>query len=204
MRQHIPLILIMALLCSCANETGSSRRLAAGLEEVDAVTILPAPEPQAGTYAPDMRGLIERGKYMVEVLGCGTCHSAGALDGVPDPSLSLAGSKTGIAYTNPMGDDKPGVVYPPNITPDEDTGIGTWSDQQIANAIRSGIGGHNMRPIVVMPWPGYSGLRDDDTDALVYYLRSIKPVRHRVPENVEPGQDARYPFVYFGVYRSND
>ncbi len=53
-----------------------------------------------------------------------------------------------------------------------------------------------------MPWRGYAKLSDDDADAIVSYLRTIKPVEHRVPAEVQPGKTASHPFVYFGVYRS--
>ena len=53
-----------------------------------------------------------------------------------------------------------------------------------------------------MPWQGYAKIDDEDVEAIVAYLRSIKPVRHKVPDDVMPGKTAEYPFVYFGVYRS--
>ena len=128
----------------------------------------------------------------------------GALVGAPDMDKALAGSRTGIAWSNPMGDELPGIVYPPNITPDVETGIGGWSDQQIAAAIRAGIGQHGSRRITVMPWQGYARISDDDIVDIVAYLRSIEPVSHQVPDEVQPGQQAVAPFVYFGVYQSRD
>jgi hypothetical protein len=53
-----------------------------------------------------------------------------------------------------------------------------------------------------MPWQGYAKLTSDDVDAIVAYLKSIRPIRHKVPDPVQPGQKASEPFVYFGVYRS--
>lgn len=171
-------------------------------EELEPVTFLDAPDAQPGAYAPADRDAVERGEYLVELLGCGVCHTDGALLGAPDSERSLAGSRTGIAYANPLGNEFPGVTYPPNITPDEKTGIGSWSDEQIENAIRAGIGRHMDRRIKSMPWPGYAKLSDEDAEAIVAYLRAIRPVRHAVPADVEPGQPASAPFVYFGVYRS--
>ncbi len=52
-----------------------------------------------------------------------------------------------------------------------------------------------------MPWRGYAKISDDDVTAIVGYLRTIDAVRHKVPDEVEPGQRASHPFVYFGVYR---
>lgn len=171
-------------------------------EELDATTILDAPEAQPGSYAPENRDLVERGEYLVELLGCGACHTDGALSGDPNLEQPLAGSGTGIAYTNPLEYRHPGVVYPANITPDEETGIGGLSDQQIAMAVRAGVGRHAGRRITVMPWQGYAGMTEEDVNAIVSYLRSIKPIRNRVPETVPPGTKATHPFVHFGVYRS--
>jgi mono/diheme cytochrome c family protein len=55
-----------------------------------------------------------------------------------------------------------------------------------------------------MPWRGYTRLTREDMAAIVAYLRSIKPVSHKVPDEVLAGDKAEYPFVYFGVYRSRN
>lgn len=188
------------ILWSCASDTRTAP--ATGYEELNPMTVIDAPDPVAGNYHPADKDAVERGANMVELLGCASCHSSGAFDGTPDMDKVMAGSNTGIAFTNPLGDRFPGVIYPSNITPDEETGIGLWSDRQIANAIRAGTGRHGERRIVSMPWPGYARLTDDDVEAMVAYLRSIKPIRNEVPEEVRPGEKAKYPFVYFGVYRS--
>ena len=190
---------IILVSTGCAAEAPVD--LVEGHEEVDAVTVIDAPSAEPGRYAPQNRGQVERGEYLVELLGCGSCHTNGALVGEPDVSRPLAGSRTGIAYTSPLENSRPGVVYPPNLTPEEDTGIGGWTDRQIGDAIRAGIGRHGNRRIATMPWQGYAKMTDDDVGAIVTYLRSIKPVRHEVPESVEPGNVASSPYVYFGVYR---
>jgi mono/diheme cytochrome c family protein len=194
------LILAAALLGSCATEQTANPL--DDYEELDATTILDAPEAEPGSFFPGDQDAVERGEYLVELLGCGSCHTDGAFEGAPDMSRALAGSTTGIAFTNPLGDNRPGIIYPANITPDDATGIGSWTDTQLANAIRAGVGRHGNRRIASMPWQGYSRLTDDDVASMVKYLRSIKAVENRVPAEVEPGQKAKYPFVYFGVYRS--
>lgn len=198
------MLLATALLAGCATDStpDASYDPLENYEEVDATTVLDVPGALPGNYAPEHLYQVQRGEYLVELLGCGACHTDGALQGVPDFDKSLAGSSIGIAYTNPMGIERPGVVYPPNITPDEETGIGTWSDIQINRAIRAGLGRHAGRRIAVMPWQGYAKIKDEDIESIVAYLRSIKPVRHKVPDEVKPGEKAEYPFVYFGVYRS--
>jgi mono/diheme cytochrome c family protein len=201
--KHSGLLVGLALLVgACATESANDPTI--GYEELRATTILDAPGARPGSFSPETRAIVMRGEYLVELLGCGTCHTDGALVGDPDLDRSLAGSRTGIAYANPLGDEKPGVIYPPNITPDSKTGIGDWSDTQIADAIRAGIGRHVGRRLATMPWQGYAKLSDDDTAAIVSYLRAIDAVEHRVPDEVEPGQRATNPFVYFGIYRSKE
>lgn len=173
-------------------------------EELDAVTILDAPTPMEGKVAPENRQSVARGEYLVELLGCGACHTDGALIGEPRPDRSLAGSRVGIAYTNPLELEFPGVVFPPNITPDEETGIGNWSNQQIAQAIRSGVGRHGSQAIRVMPWQSYATLSNGDVNAIVAYLRNIDPIKHLVPENTPPGKRSRALYVHFGIYRSRN
>jgi len=188
------------LLAACASE--SPYDPLADYEQLDSTTILDAPSPIPGNFAPENRYQVERGKYLVELLGCGSCHTDGALEGAPNMEMALAGSGIGIAYTSPLGEKYPGIVYPPNITPDEKTGIGDLSDRQIENAVRAGYGRHADRRITVMPWQAYAKITSEDAKAIVAYLRSVKAVSHRVPDEVEPGKKAEKPFIYFGVYRS--
>ena len=202
MTRHIVLTALAAtaLVTACASEAPYDPLQ--DYEELDNTSIVPAPRPVTQRVAPADRDAVERGGYLVEVLGCGACHTDGALEGAPDMSRALAGSRTGIAYSNPLEHKNPGVVYPPNITPDENTGIGLWSDTQIAYAVRAGVGQHGSRRLVTMPWQGYAKLNDDDVEAIVAYLRSIEPVEFDVPGEVRPGRKATHSFVYFGVYRS--
>jgi hypothetical protein len=198
MRFRITSLAVLLLLAACASDTYYDPLIA--YEELDAATILDAPTPVE--IAPENIETVTRGEYLVEILGCGVCHTDGALIGEPNSDMSLAGSRIGIAYTSPLENRYPGVVYAPNITPDDETGIGRWSDRQIGEAVRVGLGRHGERRILVMPWQGYAQISDDDAYAIVGYLRNIKPVKHWVPEGVLPGTMAGSPYVHFGVYRS--
>ena len=200
MNNLVAFAFVMAMLSGCATEAQYDPL--ADYEELDAATILDAPAVDLSGIAPENREAVVRGEYLVELLGCGSCHTDGALLGEPRFDRSLAGSRVGIAYTNPLEYRYPGIVYAPNITPDDRTGIGRWTEQQIADAIRSGVGRHGARRILVMPWQGYARISRDDVYAIVGYLRNIDPVYHRVPDDVPPGQRATSPYVHFGVYRS--
>lgn len=160
----------------------------------------PAPDPAALSHLDATR--VNRGRYLVEIAGCAACHTDGALIGEPDRARLLAGSSLGIAYTNPFRDRFPEVAYPSNLTPDPRTGLGTRTDAQIAMAIRSGNPASGTGHLVVMSWPLYQQMTDDDVTAIVMYLRSIPAIEHQVPERVPPGTRAKTSYVFFGVFRS--
>jgi mono/diheme cytochrome c family protein len=169
-------------------------------DPVEATTILDAPSP-VGVDAENQPA-VTRGEYLVELLGCGACHTQGALIGEPDMSLALAGSSIGIAYTSPFENERPGIVFAPNLTPDRDTGLGRWTDEEIKDAVRTGLGRHGPERILVMPWQGYSQITEDDAWAIVAYLRSLEPIENQVPVNVAVGRSTSETYVHFGVYRS--
>jgi hypothetical protein len=164
-----------------------------------ATSIEPPAAAPNGNFAPEQ---VERGKYLVGLLGCGSCHTNGALVGVPNMQQLLAGSDTGIAWSNPLVNPNPGIVYPANLTPDIETGIGSWSLQDITRMIQTGFSKHNGQSLAVMPWPSYANIHGDDVTAIAAYLKSLPPVKHKVPVNVRAGQKASAPFVHFGVYQS--
>lgn len=169
-------------------------------EELEPATQLEAPSATpARNYTAEQ---VAHGKYLVELMGCGSCHTHGAMIGEPDMHLRLAGSGIGIAYSNPLNTPNPGVTYPPNLTPDRKTGLGKWNDDEIVEAIRHGVSRYGKRLLTVMPWPSFIRLSEDDALAIAAYLRSLPPVEHQVPENVATGYRATEPYVYFGVYRS--
>lgn len=171
-------------------------------EELKPTTIMDAPAPANQPVGKFQAEQIEQGKYLVELLGCGSCHTDGALIGEPDPARRLAGSNTGIAYSDPLKQKNPGIVYPANLTPDVKTGLGSWRDEEVLRMIQSGIDKHGRKQLSVMPWPSYTKLKSEDALAIVAYLRNLPPVSHRVPDNVRAGSKAVSPYVHFGVYRS--
>ncbi len=188
---------VAILLSACASPPDP---LLDELEPVVPATVLDAPGADGeGNRDPAQ---VARGKYLVELLGCGACHTDGALIGEPVPGRSLAGSRVGIAYSNPIENPDPAVVFPPNLTPDPKTGTGSLSDAQLKNAIRAGVGRHGSRLLPVMPSAAFAKLTAEDTDAIVAYLRSIPAVEHAVPANVPAGKKTRALYVHFGVYRS--
>ena len=117
--------------------------------------------------------VVERGRYIVEVIAaCGNCHSPNS-PGDLDPAKHLAGG-----FTIQI----PGMeAVARNITPDPETGIGSWSDDEIIRAIREGVrpDGRVLGP--PMPFMLYRHISDKDARAIVAYLRTVTPVRNDPP-----------------------
>ncbi len=163
----------------------------------------PAPDAaKLSQLSPTDAERVAHGRYLVEITGCAGCHTDGAIVGEPNSTRQLAGSHLGIAYTDPFRDSFPGVAYPSNLTPDPKTGLGHWTDAQIAAAIRKGDSAGGPGHLIVMSWPLYQHMTDEDVEAIVAYLRSIPAIEHAVPARVEPGTRASTSYVYFGVFRS--
>ena len=75
----------------------------------------------------------------------------------------------------------PGKVYAPNITPDAETGAGNWSDDQLARAIREGVGHDGRALFPLMPYPDFHSMSDEDLASVIVYLRSLPPVHKPRP-----------------------
>ncbi len=134
---------------------------------------------------------VKRGEYLASIMDCGGCHTPGMFLGRPDFGRPLAGSEVGFQIPGL------GIFYPPNLTPDTDTGIGTWTEQEIITAVRTGTrpDGRILSP--AMPWRSYAALNDADALALAKYLKSIKPVSNKVPEIT--GASEKPKALYFTI-----
>jgi mono/diheme cytochrome c family protein len=118
---------------------------------------------------------IERGKYLVTFGGCNDCHTPGYFFGKPDMARFLGGSEVGFEMPGR------GVFYGSNLTPDQETGLGKWSAEEIATAITKGQrpDGRELAPI--MPWQALANLTREDVGAIVAFLKSLPPVKNKVP-----------------------
>lgn len=122
---------------------------------------------------------LARGKYLVQgLMDCESCHSPKdwTQHGAPVPEGK---ELTGQAVAD--APDFPGKMVIPNITPDTETGIGKWTDDQIARAIREGIRNDDTTLFPMMPYEAFKNMSDEDLAATVVYLRSIPPVRNPLP-----------------------
>ncbi|HTK92317.1 MAG TPA: cytochrome c [Verrucomicrobiae bacterium] len=143
----------------------------------------------AGAASRGASAAVARGQYLTTIMDCAGCHTPGALAGQPDFDRHLAGSAIGFAL--PGG----GVVYPKNLTPDVETGLGRWSEDDIARAVRQGQSRDGRVLIPVMPWPSYAVLTEADARAIAAYLKTVPAVRFSVPRDVRAGETPAAPYV---------
>lgn len=141
---------------------------------------IPTPDPD-GFENAEQAALAERGRYLYTVTSCAFCHG----DGSGGNSVSMRSF---------------GTVWVRNISSDPETGIGAWSDAEIARAIRSGVS-RDGGPLhwQGMVWDHLSNLDEEDVRALIVYLRTLPPISKRVPAPHPPSADdcPEYTFHLF-------
>lgn len=137
--------------------------------------------------------LLEKGEYLLHAGGCISCHTADDDDAIP-----LAG---GHILESPFGD-----FYVPNITPDKETGIGNWSDEDFVRAMHQGKSpqGHNYYP--AFPYGAYTGMAHDDVLAIKAFLFSLEPVyqprqEHQLSWYVSRFSVTGWKWLYFSPQR---
>jgi len=161
------------------------------------------------TRSGDRLAAVEHGRYLVTVIGCNDCHTplkVGATGPEPDVERLLSGhpeaigplpprkaegqwqwtaTATNTAFSGPWG-----VSYTANLTPDQNTGLGIWTEEMFLKAIRTGRHMGVARPIMPpMPWPAFRNASDEDLKAIYAYLRTIKPITNHVPDYQPPVED---------------
>jgi hypothetical protein len=152
----------------------------------------------------DPQAMAERGRYLVSIAGCHDCHTPFKLGpNGPEPDMTRMlsghpqdfampeapptegpwlwhGAATNTAFAGPWG-----VSYAFNLTPDEHTGIGIWTEDIFVKTIRSGRHWGVSRPILPpMPWQVYRNMTDEDLRSVYAYLRTIPAVNNKVPDAV--------------------
>ena len=150
---------------------------------------------------------VKRGEYLVSMMACNDCHTPwkmGPKGPAPDATRFLSGhpselkmpatpdlgmgpwmasaSATMTAWGGPWG-----VSFTANLTPDAETGLGSWTEKMFIDAMRNGKHQGKGRPILPpMPWESYRNATDADLKAIFAYLKTIKPIRNAVPQPIEP------------------
>ncbi len=172
-----------------------------GMSALIAAALLTASLASAETTA------VKRGEYLVRGFGCGDCHTPfimGANGPEPDMAHHLSGHPANLKVTpvttmpkgnwgwlgaasNTAFQGPWGVSYAINLTPDQETGLGKWSESQFVAALKTGKHVGASRPILPpMPWQALSNMTDTDLKAMFAYLRSVPAVSNRVPAPIPP------------------
>ena len=160
----------------------------------------------------DTRTPVELGAYLVKTMGCHDCHTPwtlGPKGPEPDMTRALTGHPEGlkmppapalpagpwiasVAATNPAWAGPWGVSFTANLTPDKETGLGDWTEEQFIAALRTGKHQGKGRQILPpMPYAVYGQLVDEEIKALWAYLQSLAPVKNRVPQPVDPPEGSQ-------------
>jgi mono/diheme cytochrome c family protein len=117
-----------------------------------------------------------RGQYLMNIAPCFHCHTDHDFSNPEYPRIE-AKKGAGWAFPSP----ELGSVFAPNITPDRETGIGTWTDDEIARAIQEGVDKNGRALFPIMPYLNFRNLTDEDLASIVVYLRSIPAVKNSMP-----------------------
>lgn len=188
--------------------TGCDPSAPAHASQERAVTAAP-PAPPAATAAarPDHAAQVARGRYLVSTSGCHDCHTPwklGPNGAEPDMSRMLSGHPASLvmppapalppgpwlvtaAATNTAWSGPWGVSFTANLTPDPETGLGTWTAPIFVDTIRSGRHmGRGRRLLPPMPAAVYANMTDEDLEAIFAYLQTVPAIANRVPAAVPP------------------
>jgi hypothetical protein len=167
--------------------------------------------PNAFSNRDENAEMVKRGEYLVTIGGCEDCHSPKkmtAMGPVVDETLRYSGFQAGwklpkvdmsligtgkwdgliayglTGYVGPWG-----ASFAANLTPDDATGIGKWTENTFINAIRNGKYAGAGRPLLPpMPWQGIAKATDSDLKAMFAYFHSLPPIKNRVPVPIPPDQ----------------
>ena len=157
---------------------------------------------------------VERGRYLVSIMGCNDCHTPLKMGPAgPEPDINRylsghpsefevvpagqipkpwawAGLPTNTAFSGPWG-----ISFAMNLTPDNNTGLGIWTEEMFVKTIRTGRHWGTSRPIMPpMPWMAFRNATDEDLKSIFAYLHTIKPIHNQVPDYRPPaaaGKPAR-------------
>ena len=164
----------------------------------------PGAKTMARPATASTTSIVARGKHLVDSSGCHDCHTPMKMgDNGPEPDMArmlsghpaeiavgappqlsgvwmAATSSTFTAWAGPWG-----ISYTKNLTPDKETGLGSWTAQQFVDTIKNGREqGHGRQLLPPMPWPAYRNMSDADLRAIFAYLQTIPAVKNKVPDPV--------------------
>lgn len=163
-------------------------------------------EQDAAGAAQQKKARVERGAYLVGMMGCNDCHTPWKLGPQgPEPDMTRmltghpadmvmppppapagpwiwSGGATNTAFAGPWG-----VSFTANLTPDKETGLGNWTEEMFIATMRTARHQGKGRPILPpMPVKMIGKANDEDLKSIFAYLQSLAPVKNRVPAPIDP------------------
>jgi len=170
-----------------------------------------ASEQNSAVSADQKKARVERGAYLVGMMGCNDCHTPWKIGPQgPEPDMTRAltghpqevvmppapaasgpwiwhGGATNTAFAGPWG-----VSFTANLTPDKETGLGTWTEEMFIATMRTARHQGKGRPILPpMPVKMIGRANDEDLKSIFAYLQSLAPVKNKVPAPVEPAEEKK-------------
>jgi len=140
-------------------------------------------EPQANTHEDSVKKVLERGEYLVtSVAACLDCHSKRDYSKFSGPVVPGTEGMGGEVFDHKLLDAMPGTVYARNITSDPETGIGTWTDDEVLRAITQGINKKGDTLFPIMPYANLNHMAKSDLLSIIAYIRTLKPIKNKIPE----------------------
>jgi hypothetical protein len=206
-RTQLRVVLASAALVAAGFFVVACRKEGAAAPAADSAPASAAPAgAPAAAAAPASADLVGGGRYLVTIMGCNDCHTPykmGKTGPEPDMSRMLSGHPENLKMPPPPKLQEPwgmvgavtntawagpwGVSYTSNLTPEQNTGIGIWTEDMFIKAMRSGKHMGTSRTILPpMPWPWYGKMRDEELKAIFAYLKSIPSIRNHVPDPTPP------------------
>jgi len=137
-------------------------------------------KPSASGKDDSIKKVLDRGEYLaVHVAACLDCHSTRDINKFAGPVVTGTEGQGGFEFGPGVG--APGKIYARNITPDNETGIGTWTDEEIMRAVTHGISKNGDTLFPIMPYLRYNRMAKSDLLAIIAYIRTLKPIKNKVP-----------------------
>lgn len=135
--------------------------------------IITIPRPLTADALPAHNADLANGEKLYHASGCHSCHL---------PSKDLAGVDQALPAGGTPLKTPVGTLYPPNLTPDPETGLGQWTDIEFVNAMQRGIGKNGAHLIPAFPYTSYAHMRVEDVLDIKAYLAKLTPVKNQAPE----------------------
>ena len=139
--------------------------------------------PQVTGKEDSLKKVLARGEYLsLHVAACIHCHSKRDYSKFAGPTMAGTEGGGGTKFDHAILDAIPGTLYGKNITPDNETGIGTWTDEEIMRAITQGINKNGDTLFPIMPYANFNRMAKEDLLSIVAYIKTLKPIKNKIAD----------------------